>query len=146
MPQELAQQLQKIGRVINPVATSALYKPRVVEYPPYVGVIVERDIKYGIDERNLLDIFKPVDQVAAKPVLLFVHSGGFVRGDRRTGPDSPFYDNIANEQFYKVPGSGLSGVLLLSGLYQITPEVYSIQTDDHMVSDSLLAFIHRHLN
>jgi triacylglycerol lipase len=29
----------------------------------------------------------------ARPVLVFVHGGGFTGGNRRTG-DSPFYDNI----------------------------------------------------
>jgi len=30
----------------------------------------------------------------ARPVLIYVHGGGFMRGDK-TAPNSPFYDNVA---------------------------------------------------
>jgi len=95
MPPELAQQLIAIGPVINPAATAALYAPRVAEKEPYANVGVERDVAYGPDERNLLDVFVPAgDGGKARPVLVFVHGGAFVGGNRRTGPGSPFYDNV----------------------------------------------------
>jgi triacylglycerol lipase len=50
-------------------------------------------VRYGADARNLLDVFTPATQQSSKPVLVYVHGGGFMRGERRTG-DSPFYDNI----------------------------------------------------
>ena len=94
VPAAIAQQLVQIGRVVDPPKTAALYAP-LQEREPYAGVRVERALRYGGDtERNLLDVFTP--QAAggsARPVLVFVHGGGFVAGARRTG-DSPFYDNI----------------------------------------------------
>jgi acetyl esterase/lipase len=58
------------------------------------GVSITRDVRYGTAERHRLDLFVPEHKVAAQlPVLLFVHGGGFVRGDKRT-PDTPFYDNV----------------------------------------------------
>ena len=60
---------------------------------PYPRVKVERDVKYGAADRNLLDVFMPERVSAARPVLIFVHGGGFVAGSKHV-PGSPFYDNI----------------------------------------------------
>jgi triacylglycerol lipase len=72
-----------------------LYAARIVEKEPFAAAQIERDIAYGKNERNLLDVFsssKPADKPL--PVLVFVHGGGFVAGNRRSGPGSPFYDNV----------------------------------------------------
>jgi triacylglycerol lipase len=55
---------------------------------------VTRDCAYGPDVRHRLDVFAPPDKGATKrPVLIFVHGGGFVSGDK-SRPDTPYYDNI----------------------------------------------------
>ena len=51
---------------------------------------------------------------APRPILLFVHGGGFVRGDKR-GAGSPFYDNI----MLWAAGSGLLGININ---YRLAPE------------------------
>jgi acetyl esterase/lipase len=94
MPTYLEQQILAMGPVINPPAMAALYKPLVSEHPPDADVYFRRDIRYGPDERNLVDVFTQKTFAKNRPVILFVHGGAFVRGDRRTGADSPFYDNI----------------------------------------------------
>jgi acetyl esterase/lipase len=55
-------------------------------------VTVTRDEKYDSDERHRLDVFRSND-ARALPVLLFVHGGGYERGDKRAA-GSPFYDNV----------------------------------------------------
>src|SRR6266851_4708660 len=92
-PEEIAWKLQELGRVIDPPKTAALYAP-LQEKEPYQGVKVERDVKYGPADRNLLDVFAPEANSAARPVLVFVHGGGFVVGNKRGPNGSPFYDNI----------------------------------------------------
>jgi triacylglycerol lipase len=193
---DVADKIKAIGRVINPPATAALYAPRLLEKEPYAAVQVQRDIKYGEDERNLLDVFNAESMSgASRPVFIFVHGGAFVRGDRRSPPGGPFYDNLmlwaarngmigvnvtyrlapkatwpagaqdlglavrwvhehiaarggdpakvfmmghsagaahvasylADERFQQVSGSGLAGALMLSGLYQLTPELAADQ-------------------
>jgi acetyl esterase/lipase len=92
MPDEIAWRLQELGQVIEPPKTAALYAP-LQEKEPYQGVKTERDIKYGAADRNLLDVFMPETASPSRPVLIFVHGGGFIAGNKR-GPGSPFYDNI----------------------------------------------------
>ena len=192
MSPDIADKIKALGRVINPPATAALYAPRLLEKEPYAAMQVQRDIKYGEDERHLLDVFTAESMSgASRPVFIFVHGGAFIRGDRRSPPGGPFYDNVmlwaarngmigvnvtyrlapkntwpagaqdlglavrwvhehiaqrggdpgkvymmghsagaahvatylANERLQQVPGSGLAGALLLSGLFNITPEL-----------------------
>jgi triacylglycerol lipase len=93
MPEDIAWKLLELGRVIDPPKTAALYAP-LQEKEPYQGVKVERDVKYGPADRNLLDVFVPETAAPSRPVLIFVHGGAFVGGNKRTTPTSPFYDNI----------------------------------------------------
>jgi acetyl esterase/lipase len=92
MPAEIAAKLQEIGRVVDPPATAPLYAP-LQEKEPYQGVKIERDVKYGPADRNLLDIFMPEAGSSFRPVLMFVHGGAFTAGSKHP-PGSPFYDNV----------------------------------------------------
>jgi acetyl esterase/lipase len=93
MSEDLAWKLLELGRVIDPPKTAALFAP-LQQKEPYQGVNVERDVKYGPADRNLLDIFVPETAASPRPVLIYVHAGAFVGGNKRTTPTSPFYDNI----------------------------------------------------
>ena len=92
IPTSIAPELAKIGLVVAPPPTEKLYAP-LSEREPYNGVQVRRDVRYGADARNLLDVFQSQQPRAGQPVLVYLHGGGFMRGERRAG-DSPFYDNI----------------------------------------------------
>lgn len=92
MSPDLAAKIAAIGRVIDPPATAALYAP-LHDAEPYAGIRVSRDIAYGADARQRLDVFQAEDATGARPVLIFVHGGGFTGGNKHT-PGSPFYDNI----------------------------------------------------
>ena len=89
---EIAAKVAAIGRIVDPPNTGAIYAP-MHETEPYGGVKVTRDVKYGADPRNIIDIFVPVGDSAARPVLMFVHGGGMIAGIKR-GPGSPYYDNV----------------------------------------------------
>jgi triacylglycerol lipase len=74
------------------VATLSAYAP-LHEAEPYGNVAVTRDIAYGKHERQRLDVFAPPGTAPKpRPVVLFVHGGGFVGGDKRLGA-GPYYDN-----------------------------------------------------
>jgi acetyl esterase/lipase len=92
---EMAAKIRALGNQILPEAiegTAKLYGPHH-QREPYPGVKVSRDQAYGADARHLLDVFEPATAGAGRPVLLFVHGGGFVAGDKRR-PGSPYHDNI----------------------------------------------------
>ena len=55
------------------------------------GIEVQRDLRYGPHERHRRDVFAPADARAA-PVVVFVHGGAFVRGDKRTSAE--IHDNV----------------------------------------------------
>jgi acetyl esterase/lipase len=92
MPEEIAAKLQELGRVVDASKTGQIYAP-LQEKEPYQGVKVERDVKYGPAERNLLDVLVPEAASSPRPVLIYVHGGAFVRGGKGAS-GSPFNDNI----------------------------------------------------
>ncbi len=64
------------------------------EKGPFADVEVIRDVRYGEDERHRLNVFQAKDAAkTAHPVLVFVHGGGFIGGDKSM-PGMPFYDNV----------------------------------------------------
>ncbi len=46
------------------------------------NILVEKDIAYGAAPRQKLDIYAPQGLKALKPVLIFIHGGGWQRGDK----------------------------------------------------------------
>jgi len=52
------------------------------------GVQVVRDLEYvpGGHERNRLDLYLPQKAIRPLPVILWVHGGGWTRGDKTNGP------------------------------------------------------------
>jgi len=113
MPEDIAAELRTIGARIETQRTAELYAP-LQPKEPYPWLTVARDRKYGPHERNALDVFTTRDAGAGKPVVVFVHGGGFARGAKRT-EGLPFYDNIG---LWAV-GAGLVGVTLN---YRLAPE------------------------
>jgi triacylglycerol lipase len=113
MPEELAWKLLEIGRVVDPPKTAPFYAP-LQQKEPYQGVKTERDVKYGPADRHLLDVFTPEASSSSRPVLIYIHGGGFVAGNKRN-PGSPFYDNI---MLWAVK-SGFVGV---NATYRLAPQ------------------------
>lgn len=96
VPPDLAAGIKVIGRAVDPEATARLYAP-LQQREPYAGVRVVRDIHYGPGPKDTLDVLTPSARTKGRPVLLFVHGGAFVGGDKSRnsqGERSPFYDNI----------------------------------------------------
>lgn len=60
----------------------ALYAP-LQPKEPYAGVTVTRDVATGPDAQQRIDVFEPTAKGKARPVMIFVHGGGFVRGDKK---------------------------------------------------------------
>jgi len=61
----------------------------------YTAPQIDTDLAYGDDPRHRLDVHTAGDggDEGGKPVFVFVHGGGFVRGDKHI-PGSPQYDLV----------------------------------------------------
>lgn len=87
--------LEKLGRAITPAmvqGSMAHFAGQVLRPSPDLCA-VDRNLAYGPHERQRLDLFRPLAASAPLPLLVFVHGGGFIGGDKGA-PDSPFYNNI----------------------------------------------------
>jgi triacylglycerol lipase len=113
VPPEVAQKLREIGRVSAPEPTRPLYAP-LQPREPFAGVTITRDLKYGPAERNRLDVFAPHAPVGRLPVLLFMHGGAYVGGDK-TLPGSPFYTNVG-------AWAARNGMLGVNMTYRLAPQ------------------------
>jgi len=113
MNNSIRSQLRGLGTELSPPmiqATQRLFAASFAGMDPATSI--SRDHRYGPDERHRLDIFNTASRQQA-PVLVFVHGGGFVMGDKRA-PDLPFYDNIGN---FAV----LSGYVGVTMTYRLAP-------------------------
>jgi acetyl esterase/lipase len=114
---DLAELLRRIGpawhtdiRTHSQVIKDA-YAP-LLAAAPKDGIAVARDLAYGPHARHRLDVFRPGGAHAA-PLVVFVHGGAFVRGDKRTSEH--IYDNV----LYWFARQGCVGVNVE---YRLAPE------------------------
>lgn len=83
-----------MGRVLSPAMLAAVHdiyrgeQNRLASDRP----VSASDRAYGPDPRQQLDLYAP-DGGNPAPVLLWVHGGGFVRGEKRS-PDHPYGANV----------------------------------------------------
>ena len=91
VPPEIAKQLLAIGRGVCPAETAEVYRP-LHPNPPYKGVSIARDISFGPDAKNVLDVFAPEQGAGSRPVLIYVSGGA--GNKRQAAPNEVFYDNI----------------------------------------------------
>jgi acetyl esterase/lipase len=117
VPPEIAAKVKASAGQID-LTVGALYAP-LLPKEPWAGIDVTRDVAYGPDPMQKLDVFDPQKGPAQRddnhlvskgkrPVLIVVHGGGFVRGDKRNT------DNMA----VWAAGKGMVGI---SVNYRLAP-------------------------
>lgn len=111
LPPEAQAAIRAIGPSMGGEAVARTAAALAASQPPPV-VAPLRDQSYGPDARHRLDVFS--SGPGARPVLVFVHGGGFVGGDK-TRPGAFFYDNIGQW----AARSGLVGVNIT---YRLAPQ------------------------
>ena len=88
VPPDIAARTRAAGQTMDPSSAQGYAEL----FPPeaWAGVTIERDLAYGPDPLHKLDIYT-MPGGERRPVLLFVHGGGYTRGDKH----GAFYpDNI----------------------------------------------------
>lgn len=113
MPPAIAAALREIGPRIEGAKTAVLYAP-LQPKEPYTGVTLQRDVVYGPHERHRLDVFTPPQAGKGRPVVVFIHGGGFSRG-AKSAAGSPFYDNVG----LWAASQGLVGITIN---YRLSPQ------------------------
>jgi len=92
VPPEIAKQLVNIGRGVCVPETAQVYGP-LHPKPPYTGVTIARDVSFGPDPKNVLDVFSAEKGGGSRPVLIYVSGGA--GNKQQGGPNGePFYDNV----------------------------------------------------
>jgi acetyl esterase/lipase len=77
-------QIAALGTAISPdmiTAVTALYQDEQMALASQVRVVAT-DQAYGEHPRHKLDIYAPHGDIAGLPVIVWVHGGGFLRGDK----------------------------------------------------------------
>ena len=92
VPPEIATKLIAIGRGVCVPETAEIYGP-LQPNPPYPGVKITRDVSFGPDPKNVLDVSEPEKGGGSRPVLIYVSGGA--GNKQQGGPNGEaFYDNI----------------------------------------------------
>lgn len=82
VPQAIAARLAELGSNAALPDVQALYAPLLARQATE-GVLHVASQRYGAHERQVLDVYRPTaDAAAPRPLLLFFHGGGFIRGDK----------------------------------------------------------------
>jgi len=91
LPSDVAKAVAAMGHVNDAGKTRLIFDP-LQPKDPVAGLKVERDIAYGTDPLQKLDVVT-TGQGTNKPVLVFVHGGGFTGGDKHA-PNQFTNDNL----------------------------------------------------
>jgi len=94
LPTHVIAELKAMDPAVTPElaqSTWALLTP-FHEKAGYTAPKIDRDLRYGDDPRHRLDVHTAGGESNA-PVFVFVHGGGFVRGDKHI-PGTPQYDLV----------------------------------------------------
>jgi hypothetical protein len=111
VPPAIQAELIKMGRVVDPGCTAKLFRPLFGKndyntYWPveasapntnvklYSGVSVLRDVSYGPQAKDLIDIFVPDKGGSNRTVFIFVPGGGGNKIEQQSVEANVFYDNI----------------------------------------------------
>jgi acetyl esterase/lipase len=86
-------------------------------FTPPEGISVERDVAYGSDAAQRIDVYHPV-KAENVPIIMMVHGGGWRRGDKG-GPSM-----VKNKVLHWVNNKGC---VLISVNYRVVPEANPAQ-------------------
>ncbi len=114
VPANIESQLREMGHIVDPGCTAVLYRPLMPkkdivdqlaemkaenkpssEVPIYPGITIYRDVSFGPDPKDVVDIFTADKGAASRPVLLYVPGGVGNKIELQNRAANAFNDNIA---------------------------------------------------
>ncbi len=117
LPMEVQQLLATVGpkwgsALRQNIEETALAFQPLLKAAPKDGVVVTRNVAYGEDARQILDVYQPIWRAGA-PVVIFIHGGAYVRGDKDAYGE--MYGNVAT-WFARM------GLLGINATYRLAPQ------------------------
>ncbi len=101
VPADIEAGLLKIGKIVDPPCTALLYRPlmpkndiRSSATPLYPGITLARDVSFGPDPKDVVDVFTADKGPASRPVLIYVAGGPGNKIELQNVEANAFYDNI----------------------------------------------------
>src|ERR1700744_246508 len=101
VPPDIEAGLQKIGPIVDPPCTAKLYRPLMPANdvnssakPLYPGITVARDVSFGPNAKDVVDIFTADKGRAPRPVLMYIPGGAGNKIEQQDREANAFYDNI----------------------------------------------------
>ena len=111
LPENVVAELRKLGQVVEPGCTAKLIRPMMPKndyntYWPvdadapntklklFPGVTIARDVSYGSEPKDLVDIFTADKGGANRTVLIYVPGGAGNKLEQQSVEANAFYDNI----------------------------------------------------
>jgi hypothetical protein len=102
VPADIESELVKMGHIVDPPCTAKLYRPMMPANditsdatPLYPGITIARDVSFGPDPLDVVDVFTADKGPASRPVLIYVPGGVGNKIEIQDKEANAFYDNIA---------------------------------------------------
>jgi len=125
VPPDIEDALRKIGQIVDPPCTAKLYRPLMPKsdyntyWTPgasapttqttlYPGITLARDVSFGPNPKDLVDIFTADKGGASRAVLLYVPGGGGNKIEQQAREANAFYDIVGRW----ATENGMVGVLM----------------------------------
>lgn len=112
-------------------ARRAMAQQPMTPVPPPPGTRIDRDIAYGADPAQRLDVYRPAQGKGA-PILLMVHGGGWANGDKAATRV------VDNKVAHWIP----RGLILVSVNYRLVPAATPLGQADDVAK--ALAYVQAH--
>jgi hypothetical protein len=101
VPADIEASLRKIGQIVDPPCTAKLYRPLMPANdinsnvtPLYPGITIARDVSFGPNSKDVVDIFTADKGGANRTVLMYVPGGAGNKIEQQNRETNAFYDNI----------------------------------------------------
>ena len=101
VPLDIESQLQKIGHIVDPPCTAKLYRPLMPVNdimsqvtPLYPGSTIVRDVSFGPNPMDIVDVFTADKGSDSRPVLIYLSGGAGNKLEQQNREANAFYDNI----------------------------------------------------
>ncbi len=101
VPPDIEAGLVKMGHIVDPPCTAKLYRPLMPTNdinssakPLYPGITIAREVSFGPNAKDFVDIFTADKGSKSRPVLIYIAGGAGNRIEQQDREANAFYDNI----------------------------------------------------